>query len=235
MVKSKSFFARVVGVHILLLAFLFFVIYPLLYVISISFRSGQTLVDPVNLLIPSSPTMEHWALALENNYTGMNPLKKDLDGVEVVELNNGLGDLTFYADGRWSLQADTEFSEEDFPITSYLAISFLNQVGDKIIIEGADKRGFYDYQKIVLDLEENRDQYSSDVHFTTPEGSINGQLDVPSLPEGATRTTLQYGDAYVAVPKFPVLSWLMNTVKVASITGFLILLFSTTGAYAFGV
>ncbi|MBU2864167.1 maltose ABC transporter permease MalG [Reinekea forsetii] len=164
----------------------------------------------------------------------MNPLKKDLDGVEVVELNNGLGDLTFYADGRWSLQADTEFSEEDFPITSYLAISFLNQVGDKIIIEGADKRGFYDYQKIVLDLEENRDQYSSDVHFTTPEGSINGQLDVPSLPEGATRTTLQYGDAYVAVPKFPVLSWLMNTVKVASITGFLILLFSTTGAYAFG-
>jgi ABC-type maltose transport system permease subunit len=234
MVKSKSFFARVVGVHIILLAFLFFVIYPLLYVISISFRSGQTLVDPVNMLIPSNPTLEHWALALEQNYTGMNPLKKDLDGVDQVEFSNGLGDVTFNADGSWRIVANTKYDEESYPITSYLAVSFLGPVGDKIFIEGMDKRGFYDYQKIVLDLEENRSKYGTDVHFTPPNGTVTGQLDVPELPEGAARTTLQYGDAYVATPRFPVLTWLMNTVKVAAITGFLILLFSTTGAYAFG-
>jgi maltose/maltodextrin transport system permease protein len=186
------------------------------------------------MLIPSNPTLEHWALALEQNYTGMNPLKKDLDGVDKVEFNNGLGDVTFNADGSWEVIANTDFGEESYPITSYLAISFLGPVGDKIIIDGMDKRGFYDYQKIILDLEENRSEYGSDVKFVTPNGTVSGQIDVPMLPEGATRTTLQYGDAYVSVPKFPVLTWLMNTVKVAGITGFLILLFSTTGAYAFG-
>ena len=70
MVKSKSYTARVLGVHLILLTFLFFVVYPLLYVVSISFRTGQTLVDS---LIPSNPTLEHWALALEQNYVGSQP------------------------------------------------------------------------------------------------------------------------------------------------------------------
>jgi len=234
MVKSKLFTARIWGVHIFLITFLFFVIYPLAYVVSISFRTGHTLVDPENFLIPSDPTLEHWALALEQNYTGMNPLKKDLDGVDRVTFNNGIGDVVFNADGSWSLTANTSFSEEDFPIRSYMAIAYLNDVGDKVALSGSDPDGFIGRQQIVLDLAEQRSTYGPEVLFLDPAGSLNSDLTVYAKPPGASRTTLQYGGAYVSKPVFPVLSWLMNTVKIAVITAILVLLLSTTSAYAFG-
>ena len=234
MVKSKSFTARIIGVHLFLITFLFFVIYPLAYVVSISFRTGHTLVDPENFLLPSDPTLEHWALALEQNYTGMNPLKKDLDGISSVEFNNGLGAVTFNADGTWTMDADPKFDVEDYPLESYVAIAFLNDVGDKVEIDGVDKKGLYGKQTIILDLAENAGKYGDDVIFVDPTGSVSGLLTIPAMPEGATRTTIQYGGAYVSEPPFPVLSWLMNTVKVAAITSILVLLLSTTSAYAFG-
>jgi ABC-type maltose transport system permease subunit len=234
MVKSKSFTARIIGVHLFLITFLFFVIYPLAYVVSISFRTGHTLVDPENFLLPSDPTLEHWALALEQNYTGMNPLKKDIDGLGNVDFNNGLGDVTFNADGSWTLEAEPKFDVADYPLESYVAVAFLNDVGDKVPVEGVDKKGLYGKQTIILDLAENASKYGDDVIFVDPTGSISGQLTIPAMPEGATRTTIQYGGAYVSEPPFPVLSWLMNTVKVAAITSILVLLLSTTSAYAFG-
>ena len=234
MVKSKSHTARVIGVHLFLLTFLFFVIYPLAYVVSISFRTGHTLVDPENFLFPSNPTLEHWALALEQNYTGMNPLKKDIDGQAKVSFNNGLGDVTVNADGSWSFTANPKFDEADFPLKSYLAVSFLSNVGDKVTVPGADKEGYLGRTNIILDVAENAAAYGDDVLFVTPDGSLQGKLDIPPMPAGASRTTIQYGGAYVSEPPFPVLSWLMNTVKVAVITSILVLLLSTTSAYAFG-
>jgi len=234
MVKSKVYTARILGVHLILIAFLFFVIYPLAYVVSISFRSGHTLVDPVNFLIPSNPTLEHWSLALEQNYTGMNPLKKDVDGVDEISFDNGIGEISFSADGSWSLVENTKFEEVDFPVKSYVAIGYLNDVGDKIHFDGVNDRGLYGQQDIVLDVAENRDQYGDDVLFIEPNGSIKNKLTIVDMPDGATRTTLQYGSAYVAKPVFPVLSWLLNTVKIAVTTAILVLLLSTTSAYAFG-
>ena len=233
MVKSKSHNFRILGVHLFLLTFLFFVIYPLMYVVSISFRSGHTLVDPENFLIPSSPTLEHWALALEQNYTGMNPLKKDVDGVETVSFNNGLGTVTYHADGRWTLDADPAFDEADYPLESYLAIAFLDNFGERLQTADSDAKGFIDRQKIVLDVAENAGLYK-DALFISPDGQLSGQLSLPARPADADRTTLQYGDAYVSTPPYPVLTWLMNTVKVATITSILVLLLSTTSAYAFG-
>ncbi|EAR11198.1 maltose ABC transporter permease MalG [Reinekea blandensis] len=233
MVKSKSHNFRILGVHLFLLTFLFFVIYPLMYVVSISFRSGHTLVDPENFLIPSSPTLEHWALALEQNYTGMNPLKKDIDGVDTVSFNNGLGTVTYYADGRWTLDADPAFDEADYPLESYLAIAFLDNFGERLQAAGSDENGFIDRQKIVLDVADNEGLYE-DALFISPDGQLSGQLSLPDRPADADRATLQYGDAYVSTPPYPVLSWLMNTVKVATITSILVLLLSTTSAYAFG-
>jgi len=233
MVRNKAFTIRVWGVHIFLITFLFFVIYPLAYVVSISFRTGHTLVDPENFLLPSDPTLEHWALALEQNYTGMNPLKKDL-GSETLGFHNGLGTITVKLDGSWTLDANPKFDEGDYPLKSYMAIAFLNDVGDKIDVEGADKEGLIGKQLIVLDVAENASDYGDDVLFVEPTGSISSQLTIPVMPAGATRTTVQYGGAYVSEPPFPVLSWLMNTVKVAAITSILVLLLSTTSAYAFG-
>lgn len=233
MVKSKSHNFRILGVHLFLLTFLFFVVYPLMYVVSISFRSGHTLVDPDNFLLPSNPTLEHWALALEQNYTGMNPLKKDLDGVDSLSFGNGLGTVTVDADGRWTLEAEPEFDQADYPLETYLAISYLNGVGERVITEGSDRKGFIDRQRIILDIAENEGHYNNAL-FVTPDGTLSGQLTIPGMPEGAERTTLQYGKVYVSVPPYPVLSWLMNTVKVATITSILVLLLSTTSAYAFG-
>jgi len=221
-------------VHLFLITFLFFVIYPLAYVVSISFRTGHTLVDPENFLLPSDPTLEHWALALEQNYTGMNPLKKDIDGQESIKFNNGLGEVVVNADGSWTLTAAPKFDEADYPLKSYLAIAFLNDVGDKVESSGADKRGFINRQDIVLDLAEKSGDYADNIIFVDPTGKISGQIDIPAMPAGATRTTVQYGGAYVSQPPYPVLTWLMNTVKVAAITSILVLLLSTTSAYAFG-
>lgn len=234
MVKSKSHNFRVLGVHLFLLTFLFFVVYPLMYVVSISFRSGHTLVDPENFLIPSNPTLEHWALALEQNYTGMNPLKKDIEGGEQLVFENGLGTVTFNADGNWVLEAEPEFDEADYPLETYLSIAFLNEVGERVRTDASDDDGFIGRQRIILDIAANEGQYSKDALFITPDGRLEGQLLVPDMPAGATRTTLQYGDAYVSQPPYPVLTWLMNTVKVATITSILVLLLSTTSAYAFG-
>lgn len=234
MVKSKTYTARILGVHLILIGFLFFVVYPLLYVISVSFRTGQTLVDPENFLFPSNPTLEHWALALEQNYTGMNPMRIDIEGVDTLTVETGIGTLTFNGDGSWRLVEGSQFNEADYPIKSYVGLAFLTRVGDRIPYEGANKRGIFNMTEIVLDVEANRSQYGDDVAFIAPGETVSGIIDIPARPEEATRTTLQYGEAYVKEPPYPVLTWLWNTVKVATISAVLILLFSTTGAYAFG-
>ena len=223
MVKTKNHTARVLGAHAALVIFLALVIYPLAYLVSVSFRTGHTLVDDI---IPSNPSLEHWYLAFEQPYVGMNPQKKDIDGVDQVSFNNSLGTVTFDGNGHWTLDAEPAFESEFFPLRSYLYISFLNSVGDTI--------SRTDAVPIVLDSAEEAGRYDEDVIFISPDGSVSGRLEIPPMPEGATRTTVQYGKAYVSKPVFPVLSWLMNTIKIAGLSGFLILLLSTTSAYAFG-
>lgn len=51
--------------HLLLIAFVVLISFPLLVIISISFRTGNFVLGD---LIPSSPTLEHWALALGFDY-----------------------------------------------------------------------------------------------------------------------------------------------------------------------
>ena len=223
MVKTKNHTARVLGAHIVLVAFLAFVIYPLAYLVSVSFRTGHTLVDDI---IPSNPSLEHWFLAFEQPYVGMNPQKKDIDGVDQTTFNNSLGTVTFDANGNWTLNAAPQFDPEFYPLRSYLYIGFLNSVGDTV--------SRTEPVRIVLDEAAKADEYGKDVIFVAPDGQVSGRLAIPDRPEGATRTTVQYGKAYVSKPVFPVLSWLMNTIKVAGLSGLLILLLSTTSAYAFG-
>lgn len=223
MVKSKNHKARVLLAHAILLFFLVFVTYPLAYLVSVSFRTGHTLVDSI---IPSNPSLEHWYLAFEQPYVGVNPQKKDIDGIDNIEFNNALGLVSFSDDGQWTLKAQPAFEAEYYPLRSYLYIGFLNSVGDMV--------GQTEPVRLVLDKAENADKYGKDTVFVTPQGNVSGNIEIPPKPEGASRTTVQYGKAYVSKPNFPVLSWLMNTVKVAGLSAILILLLSTTSAYAFG-
>lgn len=223
MIKTREHKARVIGAHLVLIVFLAFVIYPLAYLVSVSFRTGHTLVDTI---IPSNPTLEHWYLAFEQPYVGMNPQKKDLDGVESVTFNNALGDVTFNADGSWTLTDNPRIEAEYFPLRSYLSIGFLDGVGR--VVSSTEP------VHLVLDQADQASRYGDEVIFIAADGQASGQLTIPERPADATRTTVQYGNAYVSKPTFPVLSWLMNTIKVAGISAMLILLLSTTSAYAFG-
>lgn len=221
MVKSRNYFLRVLGAHAILIVFLGVVIYPMAYLVSVSFRTGHTLVDSI---IPSNPTLEHWYLAFERPYVGVNPRRMDI-GNETIRFNNALGNVEVQPDGRWTLVAAPEINEQHFPLQSYLNVSFLNRVGQSVQrTERID---------IVLDVAENASRHA-DSRFVAPGDQLSGQLVIPPRPEEATRTTIEYGRAYVARPNFPVLSWLMNTIKIACISAILILLLSTTSAYAFG-
>lgn len=221
MVKSRNYFLRVLSAHAILIVFLGVVIYPMAYLVSVSFRTGHTLVDSI---IPSNPTLEHWYLAFEQPYVGVNPRRMDI-GAETIRFNNALGSVEVQPDGRWTLTAAPEINEQYFPLESYLNVSFLNQVGQSLQrTERID---------IVLDVAENASRHA-DARFVAPGDELSGQLVIPPRPEGATRTTIEYGRAYVAQPNFPVLTWLMNTIKIAGISAILILLLSTTSAYAFG-
>jgi maltose/maltodextrin transport system permease protein len=66
MVQPPSVKYRVWATHFGLLVFVLIILFPLLMVISISFRTGNF---STGSLIPDNPTLEHWYLALEMNYT----------------------------------------------------------------------------------------------------------------------------------------------------------------------
>ncbi|WP_369600290.1 maltose ABC transporter permease MalG [Hahella sp. SMD15-11] len=66
MVQPKSVRYRVWATHAGLLAFIALILFPLLMVISISFRTGNFATGS---LLPEHPSLEHWALALGYEYT----------------------------------------------------------------------------------------------------------------------------------------------------------------------
>ena len=68
MVQPKSLKYRKLATHVVLCLFLCLIIFPLLMVITISFRTGNFAVGE---LIPSNPTLDHWRLAL--GITVVNP------------------------------------------------------------------------------------------------------------------------------------------------------------------
>ncbi|GGB16249.1 MULTISPECIES: maltose ABC transporter permease MalG [Agarivorans] len=68
MVQPKSLKYRKLATHVALCLFLCLIIFPLLMVITISFRTGNFAVGE---LIPSNPTLDHWRLAL--GITVVNP------------------------------------------------------------------------------------------------------------------------------------------------------------------
>ncbi|MEC6797092.1 MULTISPECIES: maltose ABC transporter permease MalG [Photobacterium] len=70
------------------------------------------------------------------------------------------------------------------------------------------------------------------------EGNFSGGELIPSNPtldhwKLALGFTVENADGSVTPPPFPVLLWLWNTIKVATITSVLIVAMSTTSAYAF--
>ena len=66
MVQAKSLKYRVMWTHIFMWFFLASIIFPLLVIIAISFRSGNFSVGEI---IPSNPTLDHWRLALGMSIT----------------------------------------------------------------------------------------------------------------------------------------------------------------------
>ncbi len=66
MVQPKSVKYRVWATHLGLLCFLLIIVFPLLMVVSISFRTGNFATGS---LLPDNPSLEHWALALGIPYT----------------------------------------------------------------------------------------------------------------------------------------------------------------------
>ncbi len=66
MVQPKSLKYRVMWTHIFMWFFLASIIFPLLVIIAISFRSGNFSVGEI---IPSNPTLDHWKLALGMSIT----------------------------------------------------------------------------------------------------------------------------------------------------------------------
>jgi maltose/maltodextrin transport system permease protein len=61
MVQPKSIKYRIFAAHAVLWIFLALIIFPLLMIIAISFRTGNFAVGDI---IPTNPTLEHWKLAL---------------------------------------------------------------------------------------------------------------------------------------------------------------------------
>ncbi|MEA2113897.1 MAG: maltose ABC transporter permease MalG [Thermodesulfobacteriota bacterium] len=66
MVQPKSLKYRVMWTHIFMWFFLASIIFPLLVIIAISFRTGNFSVGEI---IPSNPTLDHWKLALGMSIT----------------------------------------------------------------------------------------------------------------------------------------------------------------------
>ncbi len=66
MVQPKSLKYRVLWTHIFMWVFLAAIIFPLLIIIAISFRTGNFSVGEI---IPSNPTLDHWRLALGMSIT----------------------------------------------------------------------------------------------------------------------------------------------------------------------
>ncbi len=60
-VQPKSIKYRLWATHLVMLGFLALIVFPLIMVIAISFRTGNFSVGEI---IPSSPTLDHWRLAL---------------------------------------------------------------------------------------------------------------------------------------------------------------------------
>ncbi len=67
MVQPRSTKYRVLASHLGMLGFIAIILFPLLMVISISFRSGNFASGS---LLPENPSLEHWYLALGIPYTG---------------------------------------------------------------------------------------------------------------------------------------------------------------------
>lgn len=65
-VQPKSIKYRLLGTHLILLAFIALIVFPLVMVVAISFRSGNFAVGEI---IPSNPTLDHWRLALGMSIT----------------------------------------------------------------------------------------------------------------------------------------------------------------------
>lgn len=65
-VQSKNVKYRVWMSHAVLIAFILLILFPLLMVISISFRTGNFATGS---LLPDTPTLEHWSLALGIPFT----------------------------------------------------------------------------------------------------------------------------------------------------------------------
>ena len=68
-VQPKSIKYRLWATHLVMLGFIALIVFPLIMVIAISFRTGNFSVGEI---IPSNPTLDHWRLALGMSITSVD-------------------------------------------------------------------------------------------------------------------------------------------------------------------
>lgn len=216
MVQTGSVKTQIWAAYIFIALFLAIVIFPLAAVTSISFRTGNFAVGD---FIPENPTLEHWYLALEMDYQGVYQKRMSFDDDEVL-FNNGMGRVSMDHRGHWTLEEASKISNEYLPLRS--------KIGLAIVENGNILESFTQVIEYGLEIPENPE---IGVIYLTPESTVEGELVLGDLTRGDVVAT--YDEVYVRLHEHPVLTWLWNSIKVAGITSLLILLLSTTSAYAF--
>lgn len=222
MVITPATKVRVWLTHGFLVAFITVILFPLLMIVSISFREGNFARGD---LIPRNFTLEHWTLAFGKVYVGMNNNGAMLDS-GAARPNLGIGRLNVDANGQWSVNVNSEIPREHFPLRSYIRMLTLDAGANEVM-----RTEQIDFLLVADDAQ--AEQAPDGVTVVRLGDQLSGQLTFPPGFVGSGRPRVEYGVAYYTNPPFPVLTWLKNSIKVALLTAFFLLSLSVTSAYAF--
>ncbi|MFC3851862.1 maltose ABC transporter permease MalG [Salinispirillum marinum] len=222
MVITQGTKVRVWLTHAFLIGFVAIILFPLLMVVSISFREGNFSRGD---LIPRNFTLEHWTLAFGKTYVGMNNNGSMLDS-GVGRPNLGIGRLEISTDGAWSLDVNSEIPAQYFPLRSYIRLLTIDAAANPVL-----QSNQVDF--LLVDNDEQAANTAEGVQVVRLGDQLAGQLRLPEGFQGSGRPRLEFGSAYYTLPPFPVLTWLQNSIKISLITAFLLLSLSVTAAYAF--
>jgi len=217
MIQTGSVKVQIWAAYAFLIIFLAIVMFPLAAVTSISFRTGNFAIGS---FIPENPTLEHWYLALEQDYLGSFQKRSIFGSDDDVLFHNGMGRVTINQKGHWTLEEASRISSDYLPIRSHFGLASIQS--------GAIDQQYIQIVEFHLEIPEVQE---IGVVYLTPGSLIEGRLVLGDLTGGQLAAV--YQENYLRIHEHPVLTWLWNSVKVAGVTSFLILLLSTTSAYAF--
>ncbi len=224
MVQSKNLKYRKASAHLFLIVFLAFIIFPLLMVVTISFRQGNYSVGDV-IPTPETSTLDHWKLALGIPVHGY----ARVSGADISFVKTDEGKTVLYA-----AENCTD------PFEAFVTAPF--SVKDA---EHASEDQRFAVKAASPDTAPDSANLLSDDETYALSSALNGKLDISVAKDDGSeehysieandRSGTSYGlyREKVTNPPFPVLHWLWNSIKVAFITAALIICLSTTSAYAF--